>query len=86
MIPQLVTVRYQSRPHKRHRFWVPLLPIYLLLTPLLPLIIIALVIACAHYRTNPLRVLVSLTRLLASLGGFTVDITQGTTHVLVKLT
>lgn len=86
MIPQIVTVRYQSRPDRRHRIWIPLLPIYLLLTPLLPLIIIGLVIAGAHYRVNPLRAVVALARLLASLGGIQVNVTQGTTNFQVKLT
>jgi len=86
MIPQLATIRYQSKPDKHHRFWIPLLPLYLLLTPLLPLIIVALVIACARYRVNPLRALIALTRLLAALGGFQVDINEGTTTVLIKLT
>jgi len=85
MIPQLVTIRYHGRPDKHHRFWVPLLPFYLLLTPFLPLILTALVIACAHYRVNPLRVLIAVTRLIAGLGGFRVDITQGTTTVQVQL-
>jgi hypothetical protein len=86
MIPQVVSVKYQSRPDRRHRIWLPLLPIYLLLTPLLPLAIIALVIGCAHYRVNPLRILIALTRLLASLGGLHIDVAQGTTHVKIKLT
>lgn len=86
MIPQVVTVKYQSRPDRRHRIWIPLLPIYLLLTPLLPLIIIAVVVGCAVYRANPIRILVALTRLLASLGGITVDVQQSTTKVQIRLT
>lgn len=86
MIPQLVTIRYQNRPHKKqHRYWIPLLPFYLLLTPFLPFILIGLVIVCAHYRINPIRVIVALTRMLAGLGGITVGINQGTTNVQVKL-
>jgi hypothetical protein len=86
MIPQLVTIRYQARLHKKHhRYWIPLLPFYLLLTPFLPLILIGLVIACARYRINPIRVIVTLTQTLAGLGGITVDIHQGTATVQVKL-
>ena len=85
MIPQIVIVRYQGKPGKGHRFWIPLLPIYLILTPLLPIILIALVIACAHYRINPFHALIALTRMLAGLGGFAVDVTQGTTNVAIKL-
>jgi hypothetical protein len=85
MIPQLVTIRYQSRPDKRHTFWIPLLPLYLLLTPLLPLIIIAVVVAGAHYGVNPIRFLIALTRLLASLGGVQVNVAQGATNFHVKL-
>jgi hypothetical protein len=86
MIPQLATIRYQSRPDKHHRFWIPLLPFYLILTPFLPFVLIGLVIACARYRVSPLRVIVALTRLLSGLGGFTVDVAQGHTAVLIKLT
>jgi hypothetical protein len=86
MIPQLVTIRYQRRPDKRHRYWIPLLPFYLLLTPLLPLILIAMVIGCIRYRVNPLRLIINLTRLFAGLGGIQIGVTQGTTQVQVKLT
>jgi len=86
MIPQLVTIRYQGKPGKRHRYWIPLLPFYLVLAPFLPFILIGLVIACARYRISPFRVIVNFTRLLASLGGFRVDLTQGNTVVFVKLT
>ena len=85
MIPQIITVRYQSRPDRRHRFWIPLLPVYLLLSPLLPLIIIGLVVAGARYRVNPVHAAAALTRLLAGLGGLQINIAQGTTDVHVKL-
>jgi hypothetical protein len=86
MIPQIVTIRYMSSPGKNHRIWVPLLHIYLILTPFLPFILVALVIACARYRINPLRALTALTRMFASLGGFRVDVTHRSTNVAIKLT
>lgn len=86
MIPQIVIVRYRgSSAGKGHRIWIPLLPIYLILAPFLPFILIALVVACAHYRVNPIRALIALTRMLAGLGGITVEVTQGTTNVAIKL-
>ena len=85
MIPQIATVRVQSRPGKHFRLWIPLLPIYLILTPLLFLIIIAGVVACARYRINPIRALKAATQMLSGLGGLHFDIKQGHSTVMVKL-
>lgn len=85
MIPQIITVNVQSRPDKRLRLWIPLLPIYLILTPLLFLIILVGIAACARYRINPIRALIAGTRLLSGLGGLHIGIGEGRRTVMVKL-
>ena len=85
MIPQVATVRVQSRPDKNFRLWIPLLPIYLILTPFLFLIIIAGVVACARYRISPIRALTAVAQTLSGLGGLRIDIKQGHSIVLIKL-
>jgi hypothetical protein len=85
MIPQLITVSVRSRPGRHFRLWIPLLPIYVILSPILFLAIIAGVVACARYRINPIRVLIAATRLLSGLAGLHIDIKQGHSAVKVKL-
>ncbi len=84
MIPQIVTVRFQHRADKHFRLWIPLLPVYLILTPLLFLIIIGGVVACARYRINPFRALIAATSMLAGLSGLHVDIKQSHSNIMIK--
>jgi hypothetical protein len=84
MIPQIVSVRVQTRLDKQFRLWIPLLPIYLILSPLLFLIIIGGVVACARYRINPIRALIAATRMLSGLSGLHVDVKQRHSNFMIK--
>ncbi|GIH07732.1 hypothetical protein Rhe02_57990 [Rhizocola hellebori] len=85
MIPQIATVRVQSRPDRHLRLWIPLLPIYLILTPVLFLIIIGGAVACARYRINPIRALTAGAQMLAGLGGLHIDIKAHHSNIMIKL-
>jgi hypothetical protein len=86
MIPQIARVRVHSGQDRRIRLWIPLLPLYLVLSPLVVLFVLVLVVACVVYRVNPLRALGAGARLLSACSGFQLEIQQGRTGVLVKLT
>ena len=86
MTPQVTTVPVHSGRDRRVRLWIPLLPIYLVLSPLLVLLTLVLLVACVVYRVNPFRALGAGAHLLWALRGFQVQIKQGRTEVLVKLT
>jgi hypothetical protein len=83
MMPQVLSVRVRSARGRRVRLWIPLLPTFLLLSPLLAIVLVALVIACLATRVDPLRALRTGWRLLCSLGGAQFEIDQNRTSVLV---
>ena len=85
MMPQLVTVRVRGKHGRSHRFWIPLLPIVLVLSPVLILAAVVAFIACLIYRINPFRMLGGLWRLFSATRGSRFDIEQGRTAVLVTI-
>ncbi|GIF20214.1 hypothetical protein BJ973_001879 [Actinoplanes tereljensis] len=80
MIPQLVTVRAG-----RHRFFVPVVPVALLLSPLLLLAVLGGLIACRVYRISALGALLGVGRLLWALPGARFEIDDGHTAVRVSV-
>ena len=60
-------------------------PLLLVLLPLLPLVLLAVVVACLVGRINPFRAVRVGWRLLWALGGTRIEVEQGSTAVLVKL-
>ena len=85
MMPQLVTVRIRRANGRRHRFWVPVLPIALVLSPLLILATVVAAVACLIYSINPFRALGGMWRLFSALRGSRIDVEQGRTAVLVSI-
>ena len=85
MMPQLVTVRIRGRNGRSHRFWVPVLPIVLVFSPLLLLAAVVTAIACLIYHINPFRALGGMWRLFTALRGSRVDIEHGRSAVLVTI-
>jgi hypothetical protein len=85
MMPQLVTVRIRGGNGRSHRFWVPLLPIALVLSPLLILAAAAAGVTCLIYRINPFRALGGVWRLFTALRGSRIDVEQGRSAVLVTI-
>jgi hypothetical protein len=86
MMPQLVTVKVHSGRGRRFRVWIPILPVLLVLSPLLILVMVVLAVACLVYRVNPGRAFAASWGLLSGLRGLRVDLQQGRTDVLVKIT
>lgn len=60
--------------HHQFRLRVPVMLLWLLLLPLVPLLWLALVIACAVFGVNPFQATAALFRILASLKGILLDI------------
>jgi hypothetical protein len=85
MIPQLVTAGYRRPGGRWLRLHVPVLPVALLLSPLLPLVTAAGMAACLAFRISPLRALLGTGRLLWSLPGTRLELEQGGTAVLVSV-
>ena len=85
MMPQLVTVRIRTGNGRKHRFWVPVLPIALVFSPLLILAGVVAVIACLIYHINPFRALGGMWRLFTALRGSRVDVEHGRSAVLVTI-
>jgi hypothetical protein len=83
MMPQLVTVRFRRQRGGWVRFWVPLLPVALVFSPVLFLAVVAAVGACLVYRINPARALGVGWRLLYALGGTRIEIEQGRSCLLL---
>lgn len=85
VIPQVVTVRVHSGRGRRVRLWIPLLPVFVVLSPLVALVLVVLVVACVVHRIDPVRALYAGWRLLWSLSGTRIEIEQGGTAVLVNV-
>jgi hypothetical protein len=83
MMPQLVTVGFRRRQAGWVRFWVPLLPVALVLLPVLLLVAVATAIACQIYRINPVRAFAVGWQVLCALGGTRIEIEQGRTALLL---
>ena len=85
MMPQLVKVRIRGDNGRSHRFWVPVLPIVLVLSPLLILAAVVAAIACLIYHINPFRALGGIWRLFSALRGSRIDVEHGRSAVLVTI-
>jgi len=81
-MPQLLTVRVERPGARRIRFWVPFLPVALLLAPLVVLGVLA---ACVVYSVSVERALSTGWRIVSALPGSRFDIEQGRTAVLVTI-
>jgi len=80
-----MTIRVKDEDGGPIRLWIPLLPLYLVLSPLFVLLGFVVLVACAYYRANPLRALLGCWQLFTGLSGFRVEVRQGDTRVLVKI-
>lgn len=85
MIPQLVTVRCRRRDGRRHRFFIPVLPVVLLLSPVLTLAVLGGLIACVIFEVSPVGALRGFGRLLWALPGTRFEIEDGGTAVQVHV-
>jgi hypothetical protein len=85
MMPQLLTVRVEHPGRRTLRFWVPVLPLVLLLSPILLLAVLAAFVACAIFSIDAVRALGTVWRMVAALPGTRVDIQEGRTAVLVTV-
>jgi hypothetical protein len=83
MMPQLMTVGFRRRQGGWVRFWVPLLPVALVLLPVLLLGAVATAIACQIYRISPVRAFAVGWQVLLALGGTRIEIEQGRTALLL---
>ena len=84
MIPQLAVINVHSG-HRRHRFWVPLLPLWLVLLPLVVLLLPFYVVGCLVAGVRPVRTLSGIWQLLAAAKGAQVDVTRGTTATSIRI-
>jgi hypothetical protein len=85
MIPQLVTVRWRRSDGRRHRLWVPVVPVVLVLSPLLLLAVLGGMIACLIFHISPTGALRGVGRVLWSLPGARFEMEQGRAAVLVSV-
>ncbi|GAA2847812.1 hypothetical protein Acy02nite_02740 [Actinoplanes cyaneus] len=84
-MPQLVTVRVQRPSRRLIRFWLPVLPVALVFSPLLMLAALVAVVACVVYRISVLQAFVTGWRFFCALSGTRVDVHEGRSAVLVTI-
>lgn len=84
-MPQLVTVKVNRTGRRPLRFWVPVLPVALLLFPVLVLVALAAIVACLVFRIGVVRALGAGWRVIAALPGARFDIEHCRTAVLVAI-
>ena len=84
-MPQLVTARV-SRPDGRPlRFWVPVLPVLLVFSPVVVLAALAAVVTCLVYRISAARAFGTGWRLVCALPGTRFDLEQGRTALRITV-
>jgi len=84
-MPLLVRVQV-GRPDRRTlRFWIPVLPVLLLLSPLLVLAALAAAVTCLVWRIPPIRALVAAGRLVCALRGTRIEIDQPDARLLIDV-
>jgi hypothetical protein len=86
MMPQVAVVRVLDRQGHRIRIWIPVLPVALLLSPVLVLVVLAIVVAGPVWRISPGRVLSTGWRLFCALRGTRIEVDQADAKVLVSIT
>ncbi|MCZ7374059.1 hypothetical protein [Micromonospora sp. WMMC250] len=84
-MPQLVTVKVRRPDHRPLRFWVPVLPVALVLLPVVILVVLAAIVACLVFRIRVMRALGAGWRVVSALPGARFDIEQGRLAVLVAI-
>ncbi|WP_282259821.1 hypothetical protein [Micromonospora sp. WMMD1155] len=84
-MPQLVTVKVDRPDHRPLRFWVPVLPVALVLLPVVILVVLAAIVACLVFRIRVMRALGAGWRVVSALPGARFDIEQGRLAVLVAI-
>ena len=85
MIPQLVTVGMRRTGHRFHRFWIPVVPAAVVLSPLLLLAVLAGLVACRVYRISPAGALRGAGQLLWALPGTRVEIEDDQMTLLLSV-
>jgi hypothetical protein len=85
MMPQLAVVRVRDREGHRIRMWIPVLPVALLLSPVLVLVVLAVVVAAPIWRISPGRALAGGWRLFCGLRGTHIEVDQVDAQVLVSI-
>jgi hypothetical protein len=85
MMPQLMRLRVHSAEGQRFRLWIPLLPVFLVLSPLLLLALLVLLVVCLVYHVNPGRAFAAGWHLITGLRGLRVEVEQGRNTVLVHI-
>lgn len=81
-MPQMVTVRVGRPSGRTLRFWVPVLPVALVLVPFL---VLAVLVTCRIYHLSAARALVTGWRFVAALPGTRVDVAQGRTALRLSV-
>jgi hypothetical protein len=85
VIPQLVTVRHRRVNGRWLRFYVPVLPVLLVLSPLLLLAVIGGLVACHIFKVSAVGALRGIGRLLWALPGSRFEIEEGRMAFLVSV-
>ena len=85
MMPRVAVVRVRDRQGDRIRMWIPVLPVVLLLSPVLVLVVLAIVVACLVWRINPGQTLSTGWRLFCALRGTRIEVDQADAKVLVSI-
>ncbi|MEQ7128501.1 hypothetical protein ABN034_28755 [Actinopolymorpha sp. B11F2] len=78
-----MTVRFRRRQGGWVRFWVPILPVALVFSPVLLLAAVGGTVACLVYRISPTRAFGVGWRLLYALGGTRIEIEQARMGLLL---
>ena len=86
MMPQVVTVHVHHGQKRSIRLWIPLLPVFVVLSPLLLVAAFILVVTCVVYRISPGPAFGAIWHLLSALRGFNLEVQQGRHGVLVNIT
>lgn len=81
-MPQLLTVRVERPGTRRLRLWIPIVPVALVLAPI---VVLAVLVACAVYSVSLERALSTGWRIVSALPGSRFDLEQGRTAVLVTI-
>ncbi|MDR3777245.1 MAG: hypothetical protein P4K97_10145 [Terracidiphilus sp.] len=85
MIPGLLYLQLRTMAGRQCGFCLPLFFLGILLLPVLPLLLLALLIVSAVLRINPWRMAALVWGILASLSGFNVEVTGRKAEVLVRI-
>jgi hypothetical protein len=84
-MPQLLTVQVERPLGRPLRFWIPLLPLLLLFSPLVLLALLAAAVACRIYNVSVPRAFGAGLRIVCALPGTRLDLEQGRRAVLVSI-